>query len=74
VRHAGRNTDDLVHLFLAGTTLTDSDLTCLEGRQILFVDPATVPGLPLTRVADLVLHDFLASADYRRLVDPQESA
>src|SRR3546814_7424965 len=44
VRHAGREDDDRVHLFLAPTDLTDTDVTCMEGRQILFVDPATVPG------------------------------
>ncbi|NYG57813.1 ADP-ribose pyrophosphatase YjhB (NUDIX family) [Nocardioides daedukensis] len=73
VRHAGRDGDDLVHLFLAPTDLTDADVTCMEGRQILFVDPADVPGLPLTRAAALALDDFLASTDYRSLFEHRET-
>ncbi|HEY9563608.1 MAG TPA: NUDIX domain-containing protein [Nocardioides sp.] len=73
VRHAGREDDDRVHLFLAPTDLTDTDVTCMEGRQILFVDPATVPGLPLTRAAALALPDFLASTDYRSLFEHRET-
>jgi 8-oxo-dGTP pyrophosphatase MutT (NUDIX family) len=36
-------------LFLAFTRLTDADIVCHEGRQIVFVDPRTVDRLPWSR-------------------------
>ena len=35
-----------------------------EGRQIVFVDPATVDGLPLTKAAEVIVPSFLASDVY----------
>ena len=32
--------------YAAPTDLTDADIVCHEGRRIVFVDPADVPGLP----------------------------
>lgn len=37
-----------VDLFTAHTELTDADVVCGEGRQIVFVDPSVVPTLDLT--------------------------
>jgi 8-oxo-dGTP diphosphatase len=39
---------DQVALFTARTSLTDDDIDCTEGRQIVFVDPAVVADLDLT--------------------------
>ena len=39
---------DHVELFTARTTLTDADVGCHEGRQIVFVEPSAVVGLDLT--------------------------
>ena len=50
-----------------GADLTDDDIVLGEGRQIVFVDPATVPDLPLTTAARVALPRFLASDHYRRL-------
>jgi 8-oxo-dGTP pyrophosphatase MutT (NUDIX family) len=38
-----------VALYLALTDLTDGDVVCHEGRQIVFVDPRTVHRLPWSR-------------------------
>ena len=37
-----------VDLFTARTELTDADVVCGEGRQIVFVEPSVVPTLDLT--------------------------
>ena len=62
--------DDEFELFAAATALTDDDIECHEGRQIVFVDPAVAVGLPLSGSAALVLPDFLASDLYRKLATP----
>ena len=54
-------------LYVMGTDLTDDDVECHEGRQIVFVDPARVDGLPLTRAAAGSLPLFLASDTYQEL-------
>lgn len=54
-------------LFAARVDLTDDDVECHEGRQMVFVDPAVAVGLDLTASADLVLADFLRSETYRSL-------
>lgn len=58
---------DRMRLFAAGTTLGDDDIECHEGRRIVFVDPATVRTLPLTRSAAALVPGFLASDFYARL-------
>jgi len=57
--------DDEFELFAAATRRTEVE--CHEGRQMVFVDPAVLVGLPLTRSAALVLTDFLSSDLYRKL-------
>jgi 8-oxo-dGTP pyrophosphatase MutT (NUDIX family) len=67
VRHVHKDSDDELTLFVMGVDLTDDDIVLGEGRQIVFVDPATVDDLPLTASARTVLPGFLASATYREL-------
>jgi 8-oxo-dGTP diphosphatase len=65
---AAYGTWDLMTTYAAATDLTDDDIVCHEGRRIVFVDPGTVPGLPLTKGAGVILPAFLLSDLYRDLV------
>jgi 8-oxo-dGTP pyrophosphatase MutT (NUDIX family) len=67
VQHTHKEGLDELSLYVMRTDLADEDIELGEGRQIVFVDPATVPGLPLTVAARQVLPRFLASATYHRL-------
>jgi 8-oxo-dGTP pyrophosphatase MutT (NUDIX family) len=67
VHHVETDSDDVLALFAAPTTLTDADVVVGEGRQIVFVDPVAVPTLPLTDSARQVLLPFLDSALYARM-------
>jgi 8-oxo-dGTP pyrophosphatase MutT (NUDIX family) len=58
---------DRMRFFVAATGLGDADVECREGRQMVFVDGATVAELPLTRSASAVLPDFLRTDLYARL-------
>jgi 8-oxo-dGTP pyrophosphatase MutT (NUDIX family) len=55
---------DRMWVWVAAVDLTDDDIDCREGRQIVFVDPATVPGLPLTHGAEGIVPAFLRSPRY----------
>ncbi|MEP9383501.1 NUDIX domain-containing protein [Nocardioides cheoyonin] len=55
-------------VYVAGVDLTDADVVCHEGRQIVFVDPATFDDLDLTDSARMVLPGLIGSALYRELV------
>ncbi len=55
------------HLFTAGVTLTDADITCHEGRQIVFVLPARLGELDLTESTRHFLGLLLASERYAAL-------
>jgi 8-oxo-dGTP diphosphatase len=67
VFHELYGTTDPVHVYVADVDLTDADVECHEGRQIVFVDPATLGDLPLSNAARLALPDLLSSDLYRRL-------
>jgi 8-oxo-dGTP diphosphatase len=67
VYHAAYESFDDVFVYAAATTATDEDVVLGEGRQIVFVDPATVDRLPLTAAATRILPEFLASDRYRTL-------
>jgi 8-oxo-dGTP pyrophosphatase MutT (NUDIX family) len=54
-------------LFVARVDLTDDEVECHEGRQMVFVDPAVAVGLDLTASAAQVLPLFLRSDAYRAL-------
>lgn len=61
-----RETDEF-QLFAIRTDLTDAEIDCQEGRQIVFVDPGRARGLDLTTAATIALPAFLDSDHYRRL-------
>ena len=67
IYHAAYESFDDVFVYTAATTATDGDVVLGEGRQIVFVDPATVDELPLTAAATRILPEFLASDRYREL-------
>jgi 8-oxo-dGTP pyrophosphatase MutT (NUDIX family) len=67
VFHESYGTDDTFQLWSAGTALTDADIDCQEGRQIVFVDPAEALNLDLTAAAKIALPEFLSSDRYRSL-------
>jgi ADP-ribose pyrophosphatase YjhB (NUDIX family) len=54
-------------VWAGATTLTDADVECHEGRQMVFVDPATLPGLPVARATAHALPDLLRSDLYRKV-------
>lgn len=54
-------------LWAGRTDATDGDVVCTEGRQIVFVDPARIPGLDLWESASHFLPQFLASSAYAAL-------
>jgi 8-oxo-dGTP pyrophosphatase MutT (NUDIX family) len=68
VQHAHKDSPDEFSLWVMRTDATDDDIVLGEGRQIVFVDPERVPGLPLTTAATLALPALLASETYRRLI------
>jgi 8-oxo-dGTP diphosphatase len=67
VHHEHTDSDDEFQLFAMRADLSDDDVECHEGRQIVFVDPDRVPGLDLTAAAAIALPRFLDSDLYRRM-------
>jgi 8-oxo-dGTP pyrophosphatase MutT (NUDIX family) len=67
VFHPNYGSVDRVHVFVAATDLTDADIECHEGRQIVFVAPDRARDLDLTMTGVLVVPAFLDSDDYRRM-------
>jgi len=61
------------HAFAAPTELGDGDVDCQEGRQIVFVDPATIPGLPIVRSTATVLEALEAWATTHTPVPPEDA-
>jgi 8-oxo-dGTP diphosphatase len=64
VFHAAYGSDDRMHVYAASTALTDADIVCGEGRQIVFVEPAAARSLDLTASASIVVPAFLDSPLY----------
>ncbi|RYC05234.1 NUDIX domain-containing protein [Nocardioides zhouii] len=58
---------DLMQVYVAATDLTDSDIDCREGRQIVFVDPDVARGLDLTAGTTDIVPAFLDSPTYTAL-------
>jgi 8-oxo-dGTP pyrophosphatase MutT (NUDIX family) len=58
---------DQVHVFVGRVDLTDDDIDCREGRQIVFVEPDRARALDLTMTGVLAVPAFLDSAHYARL-------
>ncbi|MBS42046.1 MAG: NUDIX hydrolase [Nocardioides sp.] len=69
VFHEAYDTLDRVRLYAAATDLTDDAVVVGEGRRIVFVDPATALGLPLTRGAAAALPGFVGSPLHRTLTE-----
>lgn len=67
VFHEHSGTDDDFQLFVMRTDLTDDDIVCGEGRQIVFVEPARARQLDLTAAAAIALPAFLDSESYARM-------
>ena len=64
VFHAAYGSDDRMHVFAAPTGLTDADIVCGEGRQIVFVDPVAARRLDLSASATIAVSGFLSSPLY----------
>jgi 8-oxo-dGTP pyrophosphatase MutT (NUDIX family) len=64
VFHAAYGSDDRMHVFAAPTRLTDADIVCGEGRQIVFVEPGAARALDLTASASIAVPGFLDSDLY----------
>jgi len=64
VFHEAYGSDDRMHIYAAPTGLTDADIVCAEGRQIVFVEPAAARALDLTASASIAVPGFLDSALY----------
>lgn len=67
VFHPTYGSVDQVHVFVGRVELTDDDIDCQEGRQIVFVEPARAGALDLTMTGVLAVPAFLRSESYRRL-------
>ena len=63
---------DLMAVFVASTHLTDEEIECHEGRQIVFVDPDVARLLDLSAAAVDIVPTLLDSDDFTRLIDHQE--
>jgi 8-oxo-dGTP pyrophosphatase MutT (NUDIX family) len=62
-----------VALFTAFTDLTDADVACHEGRQIVFVDPTTVHRLDWNRALAVALPRIIGSTAYAARFGRRES-
>ena len=67
VFHPHYGSVDRVHVFVGRVDLTDADIECHEGRQIVFVDPERARHLDLSMTGVLALPAFLDSDLYSRL-------
>ena len=67
VFHAAYDSHDELSFYAAAVDLTDDDVVCGEGRQIVFVEAERVLDLDLTGSARQVLPGFLSGPVYSRL-------
>jgi 8-oxo-dGTP pyrophosphatase MutT (NUDIX family) len=67
VFHPAYGSVDQVHVYVARVELTDADIDCQEGRQIVFVEPERARRLDLTMTGVLAVPAFLDSDAYARL-------
>jgi 8-oxo-dGTP diphosphatase len=61
-------TIDRMAVYIAGVDLTDADVVCHEGHQIVFVDPASVLELPLTKAGEVIMRELIGSDLYKALL------
>jgi 8-oxo-dGTP pyrophosphatase MutT (NUDIX family) len=64
VFHEAYGSDDRMYVFAASVDLTDDDIICGEGRQIVFVEPSAARVLDLTASASVSVPGFLDSDLY----------
>ncbi len=64
VFHEAYGSLDRMHVFAARADLTDGDIVCGEGRQIVFVEPVRARSLDLTASAAIAVPGFLDSRLY----------
>ena len=57
------------HVYVGKTGAADADIVVGEGRQIVFVEPSRVPGLDKAESCAHFVPAFLASAEYRALME-----
>jgi 8-oxo-dGTP pyrophosphatase MutT (NUDIX family) len=57
------------HVYAGATDATDADIVVGEGRQIVFVEPGSVPGLDKSESCAHFVPRFLASPAYRTLLE-----
>ena len=67
IAHEELDTSHEWKVWVGRTELTDADITCGEGRQIVFVDPATFGELDLAESLGHFLPKLLASELYAHL-------
>lgn len=67
VFHEAYGTLDRAWVYAVRLDVTDADVVCGEGRQIVFVEPQAALALPLSRLAGQVLPRFVGSDLHRRL-------
>jgi 8-oxo-dGTP pyrophosphatase MutT (NUDIX family) len=67
VFHPHYGSVDRVYVYAGRVDLTDADIVCHEGRQIVFVPPDSARGLDLTMTGVLSVPAFLDSDVYRRM-------
>jgi 8-oxo-dGTP pyrophosphatase MutT (NUDIX family) len=67
VFHPRYGSVDRAHIYSGRADLTDADVDCHEGRQIVFVPPDRARALDLTITTVLCVPPFLDSDAYRRL-------
>jgi len=53
--------EDRVELFTARMPLTDADIDCREGRQMVFVEPSAIADLDLTEMSRALLATVLSA-------------
>ncbi len=64
---------DRMAVYATATVLTDADIVCHEGRQIVFVAPDEARELDLGDAAGVIVPAFLESQLYRDLLGDQGS-
>jgi 8-oxo-dGTP diphosphatase len=68
VFHEAYGTLDTTQVYVARVELVDADIVVGEGRQIVFVEPATARALELTTSATVAVPAFLDSPEYRAIL------
>ena len=66
--HDGQELPTQVQIWVGPTDVRDADIVLGEGRQIVFVDPASLEALDLAEMARWFLPRFLASEAYREIL------